>query len=824
MAKIDNTPYKRYVRQPRIQYAEESFKLGMSYTNTPLEAGFSRMLVNYDLKDAGECLTPRAGLQVKELGIYPLAAVPIAYSDALSLSAGKDCTEPDGDSYKQIIAGIVLDTKHTGTNLYQGSAHVFTINTNDVDLELLEDIEIKPMVSDELYFSRPDKLYFRRPDKASIHGMELANAGKIARHVGTFGFNNSYYYFVSGQGLYKTVLGTAGYEAEAVAIKAISPKEAVLWGYNMLSTTPYTFEDSAGSGVIQLLGILPYDALGDLEMSPQMNQSLTLRCYYQAAAANTYNFVWDWKQASADTWTTFKTQTTAMTSTPEISADLSVPANEIMVRVTAYLSTDLVNAEKVMTVGFNFDKTAYGATANVNVETYDLSTATGMSFWRSRLVLYGIQKDPTILFLSDVNEPGYFPYPNCVDIFTEPIVHVTPFLDQLLVFTTTKLHLLTLQEDGLTWTKKTIQGNLDIKEWDVHLIQIVKNMVFFKSGNYFYMVVPRASSLTGDLTIAPIAKPISSMLDNLPTVITDLVNLLYDYDDTLTLTHYYNFLDFEDVHNMYVFQTTLGVYINVDLLYNTMLRIWRIHIYESQNILQPYKQDATKQGTLMSLAKLSQRFSTTFEEVTTYSTATVPGVQFYNFSQLQVNDTYIPLDFAIQLAGDEINPLYVDDFQTEYDLVHVIKNYQLLDAGYREHVTDYNKRYRELQMKFNNVSQKALKFSTEFTLDGGTRKAFYTYEMHQEIDPLDPNYGVIYLERIPIIDAELPGSTLLGEDQNDTGAWALDNSKFPETVLWKVRTPISGKGYAPKLRLISFNEEKYDLLNVIWVFRMMNSR
>ena len=37
-------------------------------------------------------------------------------------------------------------------------------------------------------------------------------------------------------------------------------------------------------------------------------------------------------------------------------------------------------------------------------------------------------------------------------------------------------------------------------------------MVFFKSGNYYYMVVPSLRSMTGELVLAPISKNIEFFL------------------------------------------------------------------------------------------------------------------------------------------------------------------------------------------------------------------------------------------------------------------------------------------------------------------------
>lgn len=811
--------FKQYARQPRVQYMEEAFDKGMNYTNTPLETGFNRLLFNYDLKESGESLAPRSGVQVMDLAVYPLDGTPLSYDEGRVISGSKACIEDNGKAYRQILTGIASDTERAGTGLYTGEGSVLTVQEESNVTWEIPDVTLKHMTREPLQ-GEGEVIYFRRPDKAQIHNIPLADLGVISKHVGTFAFGNNYYYFAGPQKLKRTVRSEEEYVPELLPIREVTPKEAVFYGYNMLKANPYTFANTAYSGNIQLQGMLPYDENNNLVMFPQMNQTLTLECFYAGNAANKYKFQWEWKEPSSALWALMATQELELTGLPRLKVEFSPPQKQLMVRLSAYkwngTAYDTV-VETVLTVGFNFDKNSYGSTANLNVETYDLSTATGMTSWKNRLFLYGLAKDPTILFSSDINDPGYFPYPNNIETFDEPIIHATPYMDNLLVFTASKIHMLTLSQDGMSWTKKTLQGNMDIKEWDVHLIQVVKNMVFFKSGNYYYMVVPKANSLTGELTIAPIAKPIENLLDNFSQVVAGILRDIYNYTEETTLLHYYNFLDYEDVHNVYVFQTTEGVLVNVDLLYNTILRVWRVHLYESQNILQPYKQDATKQGSLVSLVKLYQNIGTTETEV--------HGIQFHQFDKKEVHDLYFPNGFHVLEASGA--PVTTDDWGASLAAIHVFKNYQMLDVGYREHLSDYNKRYREMQMKFNNTSQKTLHFQTEFTLDGDVRHSFYTYVAHHETDPLDPNYGLLSLERVPVIgptSPDIPGNTLLGEHAEDTGAWTLDNSQFPENVLWKVRIPISGKGYAPKMRLLSFNEENYELLNVIWVFRMMNSR
>lgn len=272
-----------------------------------------------------------------------------------------------------------------------------------------------------------------------------------------------------------------------------------------------------------------------------------------------------------------------------------------------------------LTVGYDFKQKNFGDKDMVTepeVDRFDLTTATGLAYWNSRLVVYGLPKDPTIMFMSDFEDYTYFPYPNNLVMFDEPIVHAVPFMDDLIVFTEGAAYALTPNMDGASWNRTKIQGNLWVSPWDRHMIQVVRNMVYFKSGNYPYMIVPKATSMTGELTLAPISTPIKMFLDNFATNVDELFEATYGHklgvsmvDSGVELVNYYNYLDYEDVHNIYVFykdqEGENDSYVHLDLLYNTVSRAWKVYIYEAPFCLVPYKHDATQPGKLCSNSTLN---------------------------------------------------------------------------------------------------------------------------------------------------------------------------------------------------------------------------
>ena len=75
-----------------------------------------------------------------------------------------------------------------------------------------------------------------------------------------------------------------------------------------------------------------------------------------------------------------------------------------MLKITATNTADDLDVQ-VLTIGFDFGKDTQRSGANAQQAVYDLKQATAMAFWKNRLVL---ARD-NMLFLSEVNDPSYFP-------------------------------------------------------------------------------------------------------------------------------------------------------------------------------------------------------------------------------------------------------------------------------------------------------------------------------------------------------------------------------------------------------------------------------
>lgn len=838
--------FKKYARDYRVQTAEETFKDGQVFTRAPLSTGKSRLLVNYDFINDDEAITNRRGLRTSMIGLPFNTDLLSALTGQLSIIQSKDAVTEDDKHYRLIVANSFKneDEEVPNANLYKADSEFWVMKSDDTATAYPVfneyDIEAKNMYAFPLSYQLDDtredlpKSYYTVPNNPETHGIKLTNRKYLARPVGTFAWNNDYYSFNSAGELMRTRYTPANPDAETAEVffaEKLSPKEidvstAMSRGFNMLSSTPFQFADEFASGVIQLQGIFLYDSTEKIATEPVINTNYKLRCFYKVQSGVRYKFVWDYREVSSTEYTTLKTQELTSTESASVTSPTALvvdsftsAAENIIVRVQAYKysgSAYETVPEKTITIGIDFVKTPSGPLANKDLVNYDVSKATGMVYWKNKIWLYGLAQDPTVIFASDMNEPTYFPYPNGIDIFDEPVIALVPFNDTLLAFTKSQLIQLTMQEDGTGWTKKTLQSNLDFQEFDARFIQVVKNMVFFKSGDYYYMIVPKTLSLQNELALAPVSKNIEYFLDEFEDNIKNLFEILYDYTGEATLVNHYNFLNYEDVHNVYVFTTENDLLLNVVLLYNTVNRTWRLYTYESEAMYYPLKQDATKQSILMTPMSAQVRIDSA-------NPVKYIGVQFIETSRNLNEDFYLVEDVPI----NKENGVWLPDegnAESLFEEKHTFKNWQILDTGYRDYALDYNKRYRELQIKFNNVGKSTLRFITEFIIDGDTRVDRYKYTTEHIVDPADPNYGLIYITRTPSENLEVPGITVLAEDEEDINSWTLDNSRFPEIAFWKARLKVSGKGYTPRFRLISRTEERYELLGYTWVYRQLYSR
>lgn len=848
---MKKSSYKNYERNERTLLIEETFARGMQYTDIPLEEGFCRSLINFDFKDSGKALMPRGGLRAIELATRVLQQGTLKLAPLLTARA----MDANDDSLHRFV---LCAAETPGVPLQSSLAF------SDA-LFVVEDTPENFVLAQNAPESLQSVRYAPRYTNVQLHGMPL---NKVPPQPLCATLNSIQYLPTVADGLGKlqiskdTLSGQYTAALESVTPREITPNEAVNYGYNMLKEEPYTFADrivaSLVSGLVRCTGLLPYtDATcTELKFNAQTGSDITFRAVCEwPNDTDKFKFKWELRDLDSDAITVYEepnagskdynydnTEERVVCSdgTYDVTLTIQPPYRQFAITLTAYSAADLTEPVNIMVLAsYSLTADKASSTSGIEVKTYDLMTATGMCTWGQRLVLWGVQGAKNILFVSDINDPSYFPYPNNCDIVEGEIMACLPHGDNLLLWTDTQLLKLTWAEDGLSYTHSTVQNNLLFSDFDLASVCTVGNMVYFKNGNYFYMIVPTTniSNPTGALTLAPISTPaVLNLLDNFESALFDLIQTMYhpmsfdelreDESYELKLDTYYNYPDTSCIRNVYkcrwIARTSDTrayrelVTFDFILNYDTMLRTWSCYIVESNSaLLLPYKQNVADRSSYISICNIPAQIA---EDQPDGSVSYSNGYT-YQMELLRYNPTLVADDFMLEIGVTALGRRF--------------KNWQFLDTGYREHDSQFRKRYRELQFKINNVDKVTLEFGTEFVLDDAVRKELYKYTT-----TVSEETGWISIEREFANPQYAPGVTTLTNDTTkpypplelssgellQTNKWAIGVSKIGSSSLQKVKFPISGKGYAPRLLLLSFNEHRYELLSHNWAARAMNGR
>lgn len=813
----------RNAHRRRYMTDEDQFSKGMQYTNSPLSDGYAKAIVNFDIKNDGVSLVPRGGLHdfvphVCDLELSVDADYFIHHADATYVLdyQGKDAAlcnyfilcKRNISTATPDISSAKLMLEHKGHFL---TAAYDTSDQNALTGKLLMKPPITEMHGLVIANTNPRDGIYTSLESNTYVLIDTTTAHKLGRLI--IKFDNQY------ENSFK-------WHIEEVTAKEVQPTQAMNYGYNMLKSQPYTFSNIvSATGAIQLTGVLPYDEAGNLLLTARPGTPMVFKLFYkypQTDIDNADKYLVQWEiqdlNSNVDAEVIRKVRgseeytpgdTIQLAYTPSFTAFSLIvrlyKKSEIIAQDTAWendtVLQNLVTKDDNLTPNQVTTLASYYLTNNsdtsmLNVEpvVYDLGTATGICSWQHRLVMWGVEGAKSTLFVSEINDPSYMPYPNNCDIFDTDIICAIPYMSALLVFTTTSLYKLTINDDGLSYKTERIQDRLNMTPADANTVIAVQNMVYFKSGSYFYMVVPNNSlNAASNVQLAPVSRMVEQMFDNLGTVFARILNELYNlsFDDyrpylSLNLVDYNVQLGNNQIRNIYKvavesYKSNGTVeFFDISLNYDTVLRAWTMYISQTNGTRDVvYKATVTGENILVHL----------------YMTAS----------------TIV----ASLIQADPLQPY--DSVTLDYEETRKYGNWQFIDTGYRDFQEDLKKRFREVQFCINILSTNVLKFNTAFVVDDIDRVPLYKHSVTQITDPLDINYGQIFVDRELISEVETPELT-------EFNTWELDTAAFPDITVHKIRYKVSGKGYGGAVKILSKNEIPFELLHINWVYRIMFAR
>ena len=558
---MKSNAYNSHASRARTIVSENSFARGMKYSNNPLTEGYVKTLINYQLANDGATIKPRLGYRQIADGIATYTIDESAQDFCVYFTENllvETSSKNDAILCRAVLSGAI-DVLDTYTQAVGFSLQLFNLSNANITISYKgEYITGVNAVVEHLESKGTDDCYYLAMQNCNtaIHECDLEVAHSrngVHTVMDSCVYVPMIHTYTDAEGTYHTERSLATVYMQfnedlngftwwlnLVNPKDITAVQAVNYGYNMLQAEPYKFENQVTAGTVLLLdGLLPYDSANKLLTSARTGAEIFFHLVYRYPQSDVdnekkYRVRWSLQDLDSDA--------DPVIIQDYLQGDVYTPGADIYIRTTqttykrftlianvcyADAITDASSDPKplaTITLAYYYlTNDNNTSTLNVDAVNYDLSTAQGMCTWQQRLVVWGVTGAKNTLWVSEINDPSWFPYPNNCEIFPDDIVACVKYKTSLLVFTCSALYKLDLQEDGLSYKTTCMQERLTMNEADVSSIIPVQNMVFFKNGNAYFMIVPVSTSMTGELQLAPISRPIELLFTDFRNTVTGLL-------------------------------------------------------------------------------------------------------------------------------------------------------------------------------------------------------------------------------------------------------------------------------------------------------------
>ena len=863
-----STSYKNK-RTPRRMQEQTQYQLGCYYTNQEMPAGYAKMLLNYDYSDDGKILKPRQGVKIDALLPYEdvnqnsveKITLGEAHIDGLLyfkdtnnedqlaetvLSFGKVYTHTNpslgisqgrflNPCVNKIISGQPLQGKSAwGILLDKRSSNAFAerpycavgYNTDINSANSVGYIRSKNFDNIDIFGAGLSGLQITRPVACVFNGMLYTIC---TSHMQENDADDSIKcadpeFKLSRLKIKEAIVDGAStftVNREPVTIKEPAVSEAMSVGFNLLRKEPYEFPNRVGS--TDAKGVFAYkpgpseaDPLGEILFTANKGEKIRFSCVYSYEANKDYQVRWEYKSSTDEFWTTIQDWSAA----PAVKAGTPLyidhtPSNDkFSIQCKIRIGTD--DATMRVAVLPNFEL-GVDALKNLGAEKVDLTTATGMFTFNNMLGLYGVKGAETTLFFSDIENPGYFPFPHNIEGYDEYILKVINYLDILLVVTTTSIY--TISGSGLpkNFVSKKLITNLNITELDAELIKVIKDQIFFKADNTYFVLKP--NTYTGDATdlrAYEVSKAINTFIQNFIPNTLSLFNNVYPLklteESLITQPEDVNYWKYNRLeilgYNQHVVDGKLQIVINLNLICD--------HTLHQAPELQRYY--TNKVDLIIIYDTLTKQWY--FQTQSLLNTSAIRHRRIDNQDLLLFDSAIIDNKNYIIIAKYTDTPLDEYSIQTggvTFSKSAKLPNWQYINTGIMPLQNQLYKRLRELQFTINNINQQTIKFTTRVYADDKNVLDNVVYQMEHNENNQSFDYGHIYINTYEQTNLDFMGSTALDE-------WILDFSKFPDTTLLRTHLLLAGKGRFISGEFINRDVKSYELSDIIWVFRVMHGR
>jgi len=854
------TSYKNK-RTPRRVQVQSAFQLGSYYTDQEMAEGYAKLLVNYDYADDGLVLKPRMGLHCDkaiyhsdvDLDSTTTVTLGEAHLDGLLyfkdtndknqlaemiLSFGQpysfkpENAEQDyyyapnvhvaqNDTLIRGEAGWALILDRRSDNRYVKEPYYIAHFKKDInDINTVGYIQTKTYANINIFNTAVENLKINKPIYCNFNGSIYTISTSYLKDINNVITGADKNMRLCCLKINETDSIAHDFEVTREVIEPRQPSlsEATTVGFNMLLDDPYEYPNTQGGLAIK--GITPYrpksdpnDPLGVVLFTANTGETIRFNATYSYQTGVAYQVRWSYKGGDDEDWKVLKD----WTAVPSVGADKLiyydvVPDHEIFsIRCEIREGTDDSTLRLGILPRFKLN---VDSLKNLGEEVFDLNTATGMFTFNNMLGLYGVKGAETTIFFSDIENPSYFPFPHNIDTYDEYILKVINYLDTLLVVTTTSIYTITGDSLPSTFVKKKIITNLNITELDAELIKVIKDQVFFKADNTFFVLKPNTyTSDASDLRAYEVSKVINNFLLDFKNNTLKLFNKVYPLrltePDLLNNKDAINVWKYNDLnitgYNQHVVDGKLQITLNLNLICNAEIaHIQRIY-NNNANLILIYdtltKQWYFQTYSLLNMCAIRHR--------------RIDTQDLLLFDNTIKNDkNYLLVVKAVNAPHDSYAYTIDDELFTE---TAKLPNWQLIDTGIVQMNNTLYKRLRELQFTLNNIDKVPIHLNTHIYADGKNVLDGTKYEIIHDVNPLSTDYGHIFVNTYDAYDMQFTGATLFDDI-------ILDSSKFPDLTLVRTHLVLTGKGRFISGEFINRDEKRYELSNILWVYRLMNGR
>ena len=881
--------YRLGGRLPRYTTKLSAFSNGMYLTQQMIPEGYAKSMINYDIDDTGTCIRPRAGREIlqkipfesKVLGPASITDYIYAYNkDETEVTTLKDMVLSYG-LYTRLDSLVTNEAAKKERPIYIASMTrevdeaLYDLDPNTNQWVLRQEGEKYTEEYNEFWglsYNKEAELFDKlmNQDVGYVIARTIDNAyafdkpfvSSVGRPIGAL-INNELITFAGPKFTVKDYPNTPSRSellnfgkpelaklvlvdtADGTIVKrkniepqVLNPLEAYSSGYNILLANPYEFTNEVG-GSLAGLGIIPYDPASDPAsrttlLAPKVGQSVLLRVYYQYASnTDTIKYkVEELDNTDSSEWKMLKEYGDGVKAGSTIEYEYLIQTASSVVRFTLRKGDDTATETTILIPIYANTNDTYTKYEN---QTYDLTTGTGMISWQGCVGVYGVTGAKDTIFFSDVENPSYFPFPYNIIQFDNEILAVHNYLDYLLVVTVDSIWLVTGNTTIATSTQKRILANIHIPEIDAINLVVLKDQIFFKTDNQFYVLKPNQyTSDATDLKNYVNSTAIANLTQTFTSSVVDLLNDVYVLTwQRLTAEHrtQIRFEDFDvydthsiikdsEVHYIYKIKPKLtgGIeldYLNMHFVYNTLTRSWRMYFVAIGD-------EDINYNPVLYKNKQSGIFC-----------------EFIPRSNLSDGSTL----YVTKQTREEVTDNITDE---DWNLTTEYNNYPYLDTGNVSLDDTFTKRFREVQFNLYNMENETIRFFSDFKLDGRERIHATSYELQHITDVNDPDYGVIYVTPTEATNVDLQTTTEVNSAKygiiymapisqtnvdlqgttvttGDDG-WSIDLSRFPELSMATVRFTLQGRGRRGSLQLLNTSLKRYELSNMNWVYRTMSAR